>query len=241
MKRFLIVLIVILFVGVTLVEAKMEFGNWDRWDEELPPWDNKGWQERIYSTFISFPLLEGSIIWLWVSEDWEVIKAGRSSSPGTEDVFFLLTRLSFIEKKIEASIILFSPAQISPAQIDKAIKNISIKDALAVTEFALVAFPPKKGEVVVRVYEDEDGLFRFLEEWTVVFKNKTIIIPEKTIKFSQKYESWINDQFRKQGIEERKYRLLPRLIVVDDKKKEFFIGVALEVFEKNEVKATIIF
>jgi len=42
-KRFLIVLVVILLVGVVLAEAKVKFGNWDKWDEELPPADNESW------------------------------------------------------------------------------------------------------------------------------------------------------------------------------------------------------
>jgi hypothetical protein len=45
----------------------------------------------------------------------------------------------------------------------------------------------------------------------------------------------------KQGIEEKDCHVLPRLIINDEKKKEFLIGVALEVFEKNGVKTTIIF
>jgi len=243
MKKILIILLIVCFVASSgiVALAKVSFGSWDKWDELLPPWDNKGWQEKTYSTFISFPLLEGSLIWLWVNEDWEIIKVGHSPSAGTEDVFFLLTRLSFMEnKKLQASIILFSSAQISPAQIDKAIKNISIEDALDVAEIAIVAFPPKKGEVVVRAYERKSGSFLFLEEWTAQFKNNSVIFPEKTTEFTQKYESWINNQFQQQGIEEGKYHLSPRL-VVNDKKKEFFIAVTLKVFDGEKIKTPFFF
>jgi len=242
MKRLLLIVLIVCFVASSgiVALAKVSFGSWDKWDESLPSWDNKGWQEKTYSTFVSFPLLEGSLIWLWVSEDWQIIKVGRSSSAGTEDVFFLLTRLSFIEKKVEASIILFSPAQISSAQIDKVIKNISVRDALAAAEIAIVVFPSKKGEVIVRAYE-KNGSFLFLEEWISPFKNETLVFSERTTEFTQKYESWINDQFQRQGIEEGKYRLSPKLIVTDEKKKEFFIGVALEVFDGEKIKTPFFF
>jgi len=244
MKRLLIVLIVCVLGGIVftgIVSADTTFGSWDKWDESLPSWDNKGWQEKTYSTFVSFPLLEGSLIWLWVSEDWQIIKVGRSSSAGTEDVFFLLTRLSFIEnKKLQASILLFSPAQISSAQIDKVIKNISVRDALAAAKIAIVVFPSKKGEVIVRAYE-KNASFLFLEEWISPFKNETPVFSERTTEFTQKYESWINDQFQRQGIEEGKYRLSPKLIVTDEKKKEFFIGVALEVFDGEKIKTPFFF
>jgi hypothetical protein len=233
-KLLLVVLIVILLFGVSLAEAKVEFGSWDKWDESLPTWDNKGWQER-YSIFVSYPLLSGSLIMVWTNEDWITVKTGRSLMAGGKDTLFLLTHFSFVDKKAEASIILFSPATLFySGKIDNPIKHISIADTLAAAEFALVVFPPKKGEVVVRAYEKSGS---FLEEWITPFKNNSVIFPEKTTEFTKKYESWMNEQ----GIEEKKYHVLPRLIINNEKKKEFLIGVALEVFEKNEVKATIIF
>ena len=239
MKRFLIILLIvcILVVATDIVLAKDSFGGWDKWDKELPPWDNKGWQES-YSTFVSYPLLEGSLIWLWWGEKWKQRRLSRSSSAGTENVFFLLTRQSFIKnKKLRASIILFYPAQISPAQIDKAIKKISIKDALTAAEIAIVAFPPKKGKVIVRAYEKKNGSFLFLEEWAVAFKNKAIIFNEKTIKFAQKYKDWLTSQ--PQQITGGEVTILPQLIVRDDKKKEFFIGMELSIFDGGKTKKLI--
>jgi len=230
MKRLFIILIVILLFGVSLVEAKVEFGSWDKWDELLPPWDNKGWQES-YSIFVSHPLLSGSLIMVWTNEDWIAIKTGRSLIAGSK-ALFLLTHLSFVDKKAKASIILFSPATLFySGKIDNPLKHISISDALAAADLALVVFPPKKGEIVIRVYEKSE----FLEEWVAPFKNNSVIFPEKTTEFTQEYENWMN----KQGIKD--YHVLPRLIINNEKKKEFLIGVALEVFEKNEIKATIIF
>jgi len=100
-----------------------------------------------------------------------------------------------------------------------------------------VSFPPDKKEIVMRVYENENGLFRLLEEWGVAFQNKTIIIPEKTVKFSQKYEDFVSQsqQSNKQNITVSSSSII--LIVSDDKKKEFNLGVSLEILDgKKTIK-----
>ena len=45
MKKILIILLIVCFVAGTgiVALAKAEFGNWDKWDKELPPWDHKDW------------------------------------------------------------------------------------------------------------------------------------------------------------------------------------------------------
>jgi len=66
---------------------------------------------------------------------------------------------------------------------NKGVKGtVVIKEAYATAEIAIAAFPPTKGEVVIRAYEKKNGSLLFLEEWTVAFKNKTVIFNEKTIK-----------------------------------------------------------
>jgi len=47
MKIFLIGLIIILLVSVALVEAKVEFGNWDKWDKEFS--SNKYWTSASFT------------------------------------------------------------------------------------------------------------------------------------------------------------------------------------------------
>ena len=236
MKRFLIILLIvcILVVATDIVLAKVSFGGWDKWDKELPPWDNKNWKETAYSALVSFPPLGGSILWFWTGEKWKSRKLGRSSSVGTENVFFSLTRLSFIKnKKLQASIVLFSPAP-----INKGVKGtVVIKEAYATAEIAIAAFPPTKGEVVIRAYEKKNGSLLFLEEWTVAFKNKTVIFNEKTIKFAQKYKDWLTSQ--PQQITGGEVTILPQLIVRDDKKKEFFIGMELSIFDGGKTKKLI--
>jgi len=108
-------------------------------------------------------------------------------------------------------------------------------------KFAIVAFPPDKKEIVMRVYENENGLFRFSEECAVVFKNNTIIISDKTLKFSQKYEEFINksQQLGEQNITIPSSSVI--LVVRDEKKKEFFIGVSLEIFDGKKTITPIFF
>jgi len=215
----LIFIIVIITICISInadVLSKAKFGNWDRWGEELPSWNNKGWDlEHCRLTFVGFPYIRRTLIWLPVEEGKLLLVSGTESIDNT---FFLLTHLSFIkDKKSQASIILFSPATAG--------KN----------------FPPDKKEIVMRVYENENGLFRFSEECAVVFKNNTIIISDKTLKFSQKYEEFINksQQLGEQNITIPSSSVI--LVVRDEKKKEFFIGVSLEIFDGKKTITPIFF
>jgi len=108
-------------------------------------------------------------------------------------------------------------------------------------KFAIVAFPPDKKEIVLRVYENENGLFRLLEEWGVAFQNETIIIPEKTVKFSQKYEEFVSQsqQLNNQNIIVSSSSII--LIVRDNKKKEFNLGVSLEILDGKKIITPIFY
>jgi hypothetical protein len=233
MKKLLLIILLLAFCFNMSINAKVEFGNWNRWNERLPSWDNKSWKE-VFSTIVSYPLLVGSIIWLPVNEDWQVLKIGSSSVEKDQDLF-LLTRLYFVDRKAKASVVLFSSAEtFRTGKTDLPIKNVGIKDCFDLAELALVVFPPEKEKIVVKAYEKSDELFLFLEEWVVPFKNNSVIFAEEKEGFKQKFQNWIE----KQGIGEN-IQLSPRLIVRN--KKEFLIGITLEVFEKEEIKATIIF
>ena len=227
MKRLLlIILLLVLCISVNMTEvvlAEAKFGNWDKWDEALPPWDNEDW---VYieenSKVISIPPIGGTRFYFWEEEQekWRSIVTGDSSSiTGNEEVFFLLTRLAFKKNgKMAASIILFSPAPIT-----KEVKGI--ENALATVEVAIAAFPLEKGEkVVIRSYEKKDGLLQFFKKWTIALKNKNAIFT--------KYKDWFvgqSNQLTKENIE-----ILPKLVVLinSNKKKEFFIGVDCPLFKK---------
>jgi len=237
-KILIVVLLVFLCVSIidVAVLAKVKFGNWDRWDEELPSWNNKGWDlEHCRLTFVGFPYIRRTLIWLPVEEGKLLLVSGTESIDNT---FFLLTHLSFIkDKKSQASIILFSPATAG-----KNVEGVKCNNSvLNSAKFAIVAFPPDKKEIVMRVYENENGLFRLLEEWGVAFQNKTIIIPEKTVKFSQKYEEFVSQsqQLNDQNITVSSSSII--LIVRDDKKKEFNLGVSLEILDGKKIRTPIFY
>jgi len=239
MKRLLfIVVIIAICVSINAnVLAKVKFGNWDRWDEELPSWNNEGWdlEEHCRLTFVGFPFIRRTLIWLPVEEGKVRAVSGTESIDNT---FFLLTHLSFIkDKKSQASIILFSPATAG-----KNVEGVKCNNSvLNSAKFAIVAFPPDKKEIVLRVYENENGLFRLLEEWGVAFQNETIIIPEKTVKFSQKYEEFVSQsqQLNNQNITVSSSSII--LLVRDDKKKEFNLGVSLEILDGKKIVTPIFY
>lgn len=233
----LIFIIIIIAICISInadVLAKVKFGNWDRWDEELPSWNNEGWdlEQHCRLTFVGFPYIRRTLIWLPV----EVLAVSGTES--IDNTFFLLTHLSFIkDKKSQASIILFSPATAG-----KNVEGVNCNNSvLNSAKFAIVAFPPDKKEIVMRVYENENGLFRLLEEWGVAFQNKTIIIPKKTVKFSQKYEEFVNQsqQLNNQNITVFSSSII--LIVRDDKKKEFNLGVSLEILDRKKIITPIFY
>jgi len=38
-------------VATNIALAKVSFGGWDKWDEELPPWDNRKMKIGIYPIY----------------------------------------------------------------------------------------------------------------------------------------------------------------------------------------------
>ena len=232
MKRLLfIVVIIAICISINAnVLAKVKFGNWDRWDEELPPWDNEDW---VYSkvkeestTIISIPPFAGTQFWFWTTEgqeQWRSMKVAESSSLiGNEEVFFVLTRLAFKDDDRKIMMVIFSPPPIS--------KEVhGVKNVLATAEFAIAVFPSEKWEkVVIRSYEKKDGLLKFYKEWTVAFKNKTVLVPKK-------YKDWFINQSKKLTKEDVG---LPRLILIteNDNKISWIIGVDLPLFKEFWIK-----
>ncbi|MDD3487965.1 MAG: hypothetical protein PHH35_01295 [Candidatus Pacebacteria bacterium] len=238
MKRVLLIIFLIVFCFSLNVEASLKFGDWDKWDEELPPWNNIGWKEKEnWSIFASYPLLPGSIVRFYVDGDWVMLKLDdKLNESQLYNVFFLLTRLSFTDKKNKVSIVLLSSLPIE--KINSPLKFLCTEEALRVAELALVVFPPQKGEVLVLAYKKnkEFSSLVFLEKWVALFKDNTILLPENNDGFRQQYQSWIE----KQKVAET-YQLLPRLVITNEKKKEFLVGIGLQILENSKIKTTIVF
>lgn len=233
MKRlFFIIIIIAICISINAdALSKVKFGSWDKWDEELPPWDNEDWiynkikEETV--TIISIPPVVGMQFWFWTTEEqeqWRSMKVGGSSSlTGNEEIFFVITRLAFKNDDQKIMIVIFSPPPIS--------KEVhGIKNALTTAEFAIAVFPSEKWEkVVIRSYEKKDGLLQFFKEWTVDFENKTVLVPKK-------YKDWFINQSKKLTKENIG---LPQLILITTndnkiKKISFIIGVEFPLFEPHK-------
>jgi len=144
MKRFLIILLIvcILIVTADIVLAKVSFGGWDKWDEEFPP-------PKTY---------------------WNL----TSSSPGffrymifldtKEPICIVMNRYICRDKKCaeKMSIILFSP---------KSEKSEDILGGTGDYQFAIAAFPPDKNKMIIRTYEKDGNILKFIQEWQVPYEN----------------------------------------------------------------------
>jgi len=162
-KIFVIVLIMLVFsLGV---EAKVKFGSWDKWDEELPPADNENWH--------------------WIVSDneamiWKLKGFGNAGS----DVVLLFSDLYFYgvkSGKTKASAFFYS--------LDMDVKKWDIFDA----SLALVAFPPTEGRVTIRAYKMENEKFQFFEEWQIAFQNQEVVVPKDT-EFRKILKEWLEKQ-----------------------------------------------
>jgi len=169
----LIVSICISVVGINVVLAKAKFGNWDKWDEQLPPWDNKDWNW----------LFDGK--GPWGKAPYPVI--GKLN--GGDNNLLLISQLYF--EGIKRVLVIFY----SSGQND--IENWNISNA----DLALAAFPPKKGKMVIWAYKMENQMFKFFEEWEIPFENEEIVVPQDA-KFREIFKKFVVYQVERLGIAE---------------------------------------
>jgi len=170
----LIVSICISVVGINVVLAKAKFGNWDKWDEQLPPWDDKDWN------------------WLydgrgpWGKAPYPVI--GKLN--GGDNNLLLISQLYFKGEK-RVLVIFYSSGQ-------KDIENWNIFNA----DFALAAFSPIKGKITIRAYiKMEKQVFKFFEEYKVPLKNEEIVVPQDA-KFREIFKEFVVCQAERLGVAE---------------------------------------
>ena len=168
-KLILIVLIVCFVVTITApVLSKVSFGGWDRWDEQLPPADNESWY------------------WAIKTNEPRTMTLKNFGGLGN-DVVVLFSDIWFFASKsgkIKATAFFYSQGG-----------NIDVKDwDIPNADLAIVAFPVKKGEVIIRTYKMEgemkDRVFKFFEEWKIAFKDHEIIVPLE-VKFYKEFENWL--------------------------------------------------
>jgi len=171
MKRLLIiVLLVCMCLSVVYVDsvlAKVKFGNWDKWDEQLPPAENQSW---YWATSMNEPrelFLKG-----WGNDGNDIILL-------FSDIYFYGDK----KGKTKTSVLFYSSGNVNK-------KDWDIPNA----DLALAAFPPKKGKIIIRAYKmNEDKIFKFFEEWKIPFKDHKIAIPEE-VQFRKEFETWFQSQ-----------------------------------------------
>jgi len=167
-KLILIALIVCFVVSISIVAlAEVKFGNWDKWDEELPPAENQSW---YWATSMNEPrelFLKG-----WGNDGNDIILL-------FSDIYFYGDK----KGKTKTSVLFYSSGD-----VDK--KDWDIPNA----DLVLVGFPPKKGKMIIRAYKmNKDKVFKFFEEWKIPFKDHEIAIPEN-VQFRKEFETWFQSQ-----------------------------------------------
>ena len=207
-KLILIVLIICFVVSISIVAlAEVKFGNWNKWDEELPPAENQSW-------YWAMPCNE--------SRTWNLEGLGDEGT----DVILLFSDLYFYgdkKGKKRSSVIFYSQGG-----------NIALKDwDIPNASLALVAFPPKKGKMVVRAYKmEKNKVFKFFEEWKITFKEHEIVVP-KNMQFRQVFKQWLAKQISPEETvpEDMVEMMLPELVIWE---KKFFMITDGQKLSGNE-------
>ena len=207
-KLILIVLVVsmcISVVGIDVVLAKAEFGNWDKWDEELPPAEHKYWYWAI-------PNNESRV--------WDLKGFGNEDS----DLVLLFSDLYFYgtkSGKTKASVIFYSS--------DMNVKKWDIPNA----SLAIAAFPPIKEKMIIRAYKMEDKIFKFFGQWEIPFKEHEVVVPEdEGMEFRQIFKEWLKKEISSERTipEGMIEMMLPELVIWE--KKFFMITDATKLNKK---------
>jgi hypothetical protein len=193
MKRlFIIALVACFVVSIAMpILAKVKFGNWDKWDEQLPPADNERWYWAFHPNLAR----------VWTFAGWG--KEGKDLELLSSEIFFYGRK----DGKTKASVIFYSSANV-------VIEDWDIPNA----RLALVAFPPKKKEMIIRAYKMENQIFKFFEEWRIPFKDGEVVVT-KDRKFYQEFKMWLKGKMKEdindEVLNERFPYILPILIIRD--------------------------
>jgi len=169
MKKLIFILLITISIAITsnIVLAEVKFGSWDKWDEELPPAENKFWY------------------WALPGNKPRTLNLKGFGDLGS-DVVLLFSEVHFYatkDGKTKASVIFYTSNNV----VDT--KDWDIPNA----DLALVAFPPKKLKMIIRAYKMEGKVFKFFEEWEISFKNRQVVVP-KDAKFRQLFKEWLEKQ-----------------------------------------------
>lgn len=193
-KLLLVVLIVILLFAVSLAEAKVEFGSWDKWDEQLPLADNKAWMS-VFPNMVLWKMLldEDSGLTFYFSSTVFFKDKNKSSKTAAKAMFY------FLDYKVLET------------------EDWKIREAISNATFAVVAFPPKtkKDEMItIRAYKREQQELKFFEEWKIPYKDEKSII-KKEMPFFKEFLKEL-EKFKYEYDEDLLDTLLPKILYDED-------------------------
>ena len=154
-------------------------------------------------------------IWKGYLNDGYSFSLGVMEAKNQEHLYWA-TNLFYKHKKELMSIILF-------------VYDKPINPSEANYQFALVAFPPKNGNIVMRAYyKGEKDSLKFLEEWEIPYENDFLVV--KTGKFLENFALWAERPTTKK-IDLNDLNI--RLITFDD--KQFVILLKLKALIEVDI------
>ncbi len=178
-KKILLVGIVLLMilVGFNSASSKaFKFGDWDKWEEILPPWDDDNWQiEGKEGEIVGIPFLINIV----------------DQANGNKHPVFTTTQFNYGSGKSNLIVLLFSPYIASEAITDQ--NAFKIKDKIYVKpDFAVVVSYDGKVFNMLGYQRQEEKLV-FSEKWTIKPPNKDTIIFNKKSDYYKKITEWIDN------------------------------------------------
>lgn len=149
MKKTFLILLVLLFCCATSIEAKVEFGNWSKWEKEFPSISR--WEKYIDLSHSFYN------------------QCTDTKTAYTVCSMFTCSICNERECKEKASVVLFSTK-------DKTMDDMYY--GKGDYQFALVAFPPVENMVIIRAYKREKKILKFLEEWEIPLKTMLLFFQQ---------------------------------------------------------------
>lgn len=183
---------------------------WDRWDEELPPWNNKYWTWAIDA---DSPVL-GEETPIGISLNNNRVLFASSLCYGTRS-------------KAKASVLFYS---LDTTQV----QIFNNKYKIPQPNWAVVAFPSEKSRMIVMVYKIEKNKSVFFKKWEIGFNNYETIVPKES-EFRDMFKTWLQTIFTVENfhmsMDEIVDSLLPKLLIFDRSNFIILLGTVQEIEE----------
>jgi len=175
-KKILLVGIVLLMilVGFNSASSKaFKFGDWSKWEETLPPWDDDSWRLKGEKDTGVSTIIDINSIPIYVS-----------------------TRCRYFNKQDDSAIVLLLSKYIAPNEVtEKDVFQIG-ENYFLIPDFAIAIFF-EEDKFICFGYEQieknsEKTLF-FSEKWNLKLSNKEKVIFDKKTEFYKRVIDWLED------------------------------------------------